>query len=364
MDATNSIPILAIGLMSGTSGDGVDAAIVKTNGESQFEFLKAITLPYDQQLRQRILRIAQSDVALNEVLRVEREVTQHHVTACKLLLQEQPGLQPDVIGFHGHTIRHVPAERLTWQIGDASKLAAAMKCCVVSDFRKRDLAAGGQGAPLAPLFHQQLLANTTANKCPAVVLNLGGVANVTWLGDNGEILAGDVGPGCGLLDAWSLQQLGEPYDANGELASQGEVQRHVVEATMAQPFFQARLPKSADRFQFAVQDIDKLSAEDGAATLCAITVAGIKTAVQQHLPQHPNFVWVCGGGVHHPVIMAMLRDEFENVEPIEAAGLRSDSLEAECFAWLAVRRLRGLPTSLPETTGCVQPTCGGLISCR
>ena len=194
-----------------------------------------------------------------------------------------------------------------------------------------------------------------------MVVNLGGVANITWLGDNGAILAGDVGPGCGLLDAWAQQHLKQPYDANGELAAQGTVQRHLVEATMSQPFFQAPLPKSADRFQFNVVGIDQLNAADGAATLCAVTVEGIRTAAK-NLPQHPQNVWGCGGGVNHPLIMSMLRDAFESVEPVEAAGLRSDSLEAECFAWLAVRTLRGLPTSQPETTGCELPTCGGLIS--
>ncbi len=356
----SSPTMFAIGLMSGTSADGVDAALVRTDGEAEFDFVDALTQPYEDGFRRSLLNIARQDVPLEQVLIVEQQITDIHARACQRLLDRNSSLKElvQIVGFHGHTIRHRPEQKLTQQVGDASRLAQSLSIPVVSDFRRRDLAAGGQGAPLASLFHQQLFAH---QEKPTMVLNLGGVANITWIGHGDEIRAGDTGPGCGLLDAWIMQHTGRSFDCDGKLASQGNVDRQIVEAAMQHPFFREPIPKAADRFDFDSIRFDDLTVADGAATLCAITVAGIASVVDQ-LPSAPRTVWVTGGGARNPVLMNQLRQRFGFVRPVEQAGLRSDSLEAECFAWLAVRRLRNLPTALPKTTGCRHPTCGGQIT--
>ena len=356
-DAGMFEPICAIGLMSGTSGDGVDAALVQTDGETQFKFLDAITLPYESDCRERLLSIAQTAATIDTVADIEQKITEIHLQACQSLL-ERNTVTPQLIGFHGHTIRHDAERGITHQIGNASHLAMKLGCSVVSDFRRCDLANGGSGAPLAPLFHQQMLSRVPK---PTAVLNLGGVANVTWLGTDQQILSGDTGPGCGLLDAWVLKKTGNLFDRDGLLSASGNVVDDIVERALDSSYFRLPLPKSADRFQFEFPEIEQLSIEDGAATLCAITVAAIASAASE-FPETPDSLWVTGGGSHNPTMMRMLSAHFRDVRPIEEAGLRSDSLEAECFGWLAVRRLRGLPTSLPQTTGCSRPTCGGLLT--
>lgn len=360
-------PIVTIGLMSGTSCDGVDAAMIRTDGLSSIQFLAAKTYPYERELREQLLRIAQSEATIDEVLRVERRMTLAHVNACKEL-QANAGIQAELIGFHGHTIRHQPARSAdeighTWQIGDPNVLSEQLGCAVVSDFRRRDIAAGGEGAPLVPLFHQELLREVEK---PSAVLNIGGVANVTWLGHSDSILAGDTGPGCGLLDAWVLERTGEPFDRDAKLAQQGEVHWNLVEAFVAQEYFQRALPKSADRFQFHVGGIESLSNEDGAATLCAATTTAVVQAIGK-FPVPPKSLFVTGGGARNPFVMSLLGRQLNEhraceVTSVDSLGLRVESMEAECFAWLAVRRLRGLPTSLPETTGCRVPVCGGQIT--
>ncbi len=348
----------AIGLMSGTSCDGVDAALLKTDGKSDIQFLGGLTVPYGNELRARLLEASQHDVAQTELLRLEREVTLQHVQAVRGLLSEQAELKDEValIGFHGHTVRHVPNEGLTWQIGNPWLIAQEFGLPVVSDFRRCDMAAGGQGAPLVAMFHRALFVDEPR---PTVVLNLGGVANVTWLGENDEIIAGDSGPGCGLLDEWAQAMADLPHDRDGRLALAGKVDTATVEAALRADFFAQPLPKAADRYDFDHVDVSSLSIEDGAATLCAVTVEAVYRAVKR-LPAMPERIWVTGGGVHHPVMMQLLEDRFGEFKNIRERGLNPDTLEAECFAWLAVRHQQGLPLTIPETTGIDEPRSGGV----
>lgn len=350
----------ALGLMSGTSADGVDAALLRTDGEAKIEFLGGLTLPYEAELRARLLEASQHDVPTLELLRLERDATIHHAEAVAALLRDQPPSvgKPDILGFHGHTVRHVPGEGLTMQIGNPWLLAERTGIDVVSDFRRHDIALGGQGAPFASMFHQALFAGETL---PLAVLNLGGVANITWIGPNGRIIAGDTGPGCGLLDEWAEEMAGLPHDIDGRLAQIGRPDAAIVRAALRGPFFSKPLPRSADRFEFDHIDVSMLSVEDGAATLCAITTQAIHMAAMT-LPEPPLTVWVTGGGVHHPTIMRMLADVFPSVRTVDEKKLSPDTLEAECFAWLAVRHLRGLPLSVPETTGCSHPAPGGALA--
>ena len=351
--------------MSGTSCDGVDAALLKTDGEEVIEFLGALTLPYPQDLRSRLLQAATSDVELSDLLLLERELTEVHVEAITVLLDklQVTSNKVDVIGFHGHTIRHLPAQSLTWQLGNPAQLAAATSCDVVHDFRRADLLAGGQGAPLAPLFHYQICQpkQDIAAK-PTAILNIGGVGNLTWIGQaEHQVFAGDTGPGCGLIDQWTQEHFGQPFDHDGQHAARGQVHWDVVSSLLSDSFFQRPLPKSADRFQFAKALDIPLSPEDGLATLCAFTAGSAKLAAET-LPSFPRATYVTGGGARNPVVMTLLREAFGKVEAISELGLRIDSLEAECFAWLAIRRIRNLPTSLPSTTGCSRPVSGGSLT--
>lgn len=351
----------SIGLMSGTSADGVDAALLKTDGEGQIEFLGGLTLPYDPVLRSRVLEASQHDVPTTELLRLERDVTLHHAKAVEALREAQPGssAKAELIGFHGHTVRHAPDEQLTMQLGNPWLLAEKSGLPVVSDFRRRDIAIGGQGAPLAAMFHRALFAD---DPLPVAVLNLGGVANVTWVGEEGALIAGDTGPGCGLLDEWAQEMAGVPHDQDGRLALAGKVDEGIVQAALRAPFFARPLPKAADRYDFDHVDVSTLGVEDGAATLCAVTARAVIEAVKR-LPAQPTTLWATGGGVHHPVIMQMLGEHFSEVRRVDERKLSAETLEAECFAWLAVRRMRNLPLTMPETTGCREPVCGGVITC-
>jgi len=346
--------------MSGTSADGVDVALLRTDGEFQIEFGGGLTLPYDEDLRWRVLEASQHDVRLVELLRLERDITLHHAKAVKLLTKQlaTPEQPPTLVGFHGHTVRHVPNEQLSMQIGNPWLLAAEVGLPVVSDFRRHDIANSGQGAPLVSMFHHALFQDQPH---PVAILNLGGVANITWLGENNHIIAGDTGPGCGLLDEWAQEMAKLPHDHDGQLAIKGTVDESILEAALSAPFFGNPLPKSADRYDFDHIDVSMLSVVDGAATLCAITAQAVVRA-SNFLPTQPKTLWVTGGGVHHPVIMQMLSEHFTKVLSVEGIDLNPDTLEAECFAWLAVRHLRGLPLTIPETTGCTQPVSGGFCT--
>ena len=351
---------IAIGFMSGTSCDGVDAAILDTDGESNISFLGGLTLSYGDDLRTRLLEASQHDVPIVELLRLEKDVSDHHLQAARLLLDQHPKLRKkvSVVGLHGHTVRHIPNEGLTMQIGNPWILAKELGLPVVTDFRRCDMSMEGQGAPLVAMFHRALFENEPR---PTLVLNLGGVANVTWLGKNDEIIAGDTGPGCGLIDEWAQTMADLPHDLDGQLAFAGKVDLERVDAGLDAPFFSRSLPKAADRYDFDHVDVSGLSVEDGAATLCAVTVEAIFRAVKK-LPQIPKIIFVTGGGVHHPMIMEMLEEKFGEIKNVRERGLNPDTLEAECFAWHAVRHQKQLPLTIPETTGCQFPVSGGVTA--
>lgn len=359
MTKKNAKAYVAIGLMSGTSLDGVDAALVRTDGQNLIEPLGFAYLPYPTEFHQALGKAARGDVPLTDLLRLERQLTEWHARAVELLLRET-NIKPtdvDVIGFHGQTIRHIPGEGLTWQLGDCSYLAERCGIGVVGDMRRRDMAAGGEGAPLVPLFHDALFHD---HERPLAILNIGGVANLTWLGENGELSAGDVGPGCGLLDRWAEKYTGVPRDTDGHLAKQGKADTKRVSAFLEQhPFYARPFPKSVDRYDFDAFPTYGLGPGDGAATLVNLTVASIAKAIDE-MPAKPLHLYVCGGGAKNPAIMDGLKTLAPRVEDIGNAGFSVEALEAQCFAWLAVRHLLRLPLSMPGTTGAKLPTVGGV----
>ncbi len=348
----------AIGLMSGTSMDGIDAAWLRTDGETVVEIGGFASTPYDPDLRGRLRGVLGGT---GDVDGVADAITRAHADAVNGLLKKS-ALAPeniDVIGFHGHTVLHRPEVGRTWQIGDGGLLAALTGIRVVDDFRSADVAAGGQGAPFAPLYHAARAAGLDR---PVAVLNVGGVANLTWIGRGGRLIAFDTGPGNALVDDWVAAHTGAAMDADGRLAAGGTVHEDVLTAMLDQPYFAAPPPKSLDRDDFSVLPARGLSAADGAATLTEFTARTVADAMA-HLPEPPRRWLVTGGGRHNPTLMAALRRLLGRVEPVEAVGWRGDAIEAEAFAFLAVRSLRGLPLSLPSTTGVASAVTGGRLHC-
>jgi len=352
--------IWAIGLMSGTSCDGVDAALLRSDGERITAFGPALTLPYDDVFRAELRKCLGGK---GPVAEVERELTERHAAAVQLLLGRAGRAPKEIglIGFHGQTILHDPEQRRTWQIGDGALLARRTGIDVVNDFRTDDVAAGGQGAPLAPILHEALAADLER---PLAVLNLGGVGNVTWIGPDAHVqrlIAFDTGPANALIDDWALHHTGRAVDQDGALARSGQVDRDMVQRWLAHPYFAQPAPKSLDRDTFQAFMPEGLSPADGAATLTAFTAASVGRALDW-LPQPPKRWLVTGGGRHNPVLMAALRDLLKtSVEPVEAVGWDGDALEAQAFAFMAVRAKAGLPISFPGTTGVPQPLTGGKL---
>jgi anhydro-N-acetylmuramic acid kinase len=361
----------AIGLMSGTSLDGVDIAAVSTDGERITALGPRGYRPYAESER-ALLRQALSEATVLDdraarpgaLARAEELVTAAHGEAVSRFLGEHH-IRPDIIGFHGQTVLHRPERRLTVQIGAGDALARLTGIPVAYDFRAADVAAGGQGAPLVPVFHRALAAGLDRPR-PLMVLNIGGVANVTWLGaESDEPVACDTGPGNALIDDFMRARSGTAFDESGETAARGAVDEAWLARALADPFFAAPPPKSLDRNAFAanVKTLDELSLEDGAATLAAFTAASVARIVA-YLPRPPRSVIVAGGGARNRTLLHMLSERLApaTVETAEAVGWSADALEAQAFAFLAARHVRGLPITFPGTTGVARAMTGGVMA--
>ena len=361
MPQPDAPPILALGTMSGTSLDGVDAAEIETDGDTIARFGATAYRPYDVEDR-AVLRAALGRwPGQDRVVRAAAVVEDAHAALTASL--------PDagVIGFHGQTLAHDPAGGRTYQAGDGAGLAARTGRAVVWDFRSADVAMGGEGAPLAPIFHLACARWIGATR-PLGMLNLGGVGNLTLIdprrADPADALAAlDTGPANAPIDDLCARA-GMPYDADGVLARAGAAHADLAARVMAHPFFDRPPPKSLDRdaFREAGAAIDALPLQDAAATWVAVVAASVARALAGR-PAAPERILVTGGGRRNPAIMVALRAALPMpVEPVEAAGLDGDMLEAQAFGYLAVRVLRGLPTSFPATTGVATATGGGTVS--
>ena len=357
--------IWAIGLMSGTSLDGVDAALIKTDGVEVFEVANFISVPFEEKLYQDLHEAVHGR---GDIPRVERDLTRMHADVVKQLLDDagRSFKEIGVIGFHGQTISHRPKEGITWQIGNGALLAGLTRIDVVCDFRRRDVAAGGEGAPLVPLYHAAL---ARKQQLPLAVLNIGGISNVTWIGNSEEsgdnvtsldIFAFDTGPGNAMLNDWVRRHSGESYDKDGKYAFAGKVFDNLVEEYVSHPYFTRTPPKSLDRNDFNISSLQNLSLEDGAATLTRFTAEAVAKA-ENFFPVPPTRWLVTGGGRHNPAIMKELAKLLPNVKPVEVVGWNGDAMEAEAFAFLAVRSLNNLPLSLPTTTGAAYAVTGGAL---
>jgi anhydro-N-acetylmuramic acid kinase len=349
----------AIGCISGTSMDGIDVAQLSTDGGRAVRPGPGRSYPYPPPLRRKLLAfLAEPARAETDPLtELEAEVSDAHADAIARFIAEHALPPPELVGCHGQTVWHHPQRRFTRQLGDGARIAARLGLPVVNRFRHADLAAGGQGAPLAPLYHQALAA---ALPQPVMVLNLGGVGNVSYI-DGDTVIAFDTGPASALLDDFMLKRRNLPYDDNGALAASGTPDRALLATLLAHPYFTAPAPKSLDRNHFHAwaEAVAALPDAAGAATLAESTVASIAASLHQ-VPGPPSRWLVGGGGRHNAHVMRRLRETLHvPVEPVEAVGWHGDFIEAECFGYLAVRSTLGLPLSLPATTGAPRPMPGG-----
>lgn len=360
----------AIGLMSGTSMDGIDVALIETDGEDITTFGPSALHPYRDEERALLRRAVADARRLTDraarpgaLAEAEALVTTLHEAAIGVFLDANgiARARVDVVGFHGQTVLHRPERGLTVQLGDGGALARAIGIPVVHDFRAADVAAGGQGAPLVPVYHRALVGRL-GGPMPVAVVNIGGVSNITYV-DGDELVACDTGPGNALLDDWMLRRSGLAMDENGRAAAHGRADADWLARALRDPFFDRPPPKSLDRNAFAKLSVDQMTTEDGAATLTAFTAQAI-ARVMSLLPKVPLRWIVTGGGAHNPTLMRMLREAIAPAEVLPAGelGWNVDALEAQAFAFLAARSLKGLPLAFPGTTGVPEPTTGGVLA--
>ena len=344
--------------MSGTSMDGIDAALLVTDGDTYLRLGGVSGSPYPESLRGTLLRLPAPGADLSDI---ERQVTDLQAQAVRELCAAE-GLalgEVDLIGFHGQTILHEPEQGRTWQLGDGQRMADALGIPVVNAFRQNDLDHGGQGAPLAPAYHRALV-RAGAVPEPVAVLNIGGVSNCTLI-HRQLLYACDCGPGNALIDDWVRRHCGVNYDDGGRIALAGRVDNAALVRLLENPYFLRSGPKSLDRNAFSLDPVVALSPEDGAATLSAFTAAAIALEAQR-LPVVPREWIVVGGGRHNAHLLGELRTRVgAPVTTAEDFGWNGDAIEAQAFAYLAARSVAGLPLSWPETTGVASAVSGGTL---
>jgi anhydro-N-acetylmuramic acid kinase len=353
--------VKAIGVISGTSMDGIDVSIVGTDGDTIVKPGPGRTFSYADDLRRRLQElIAEPARAQSEPLEdLDQAVTDAHIDSIRRFMNEA-GIAPadvSLIGFHGQTVYHRPEIRFTRQLGVGARVARELGIDTVSRFRHADVASGGEGAPFVPLYHRALASDLAQ---PVMILNLGGVGNVTYI-DGDVVIAFDTGPASALLDDFVLRRRGLAFDENGRLAASGVVDEQLVAEFMRNPYFDRPAPKSLDRqdFHARAKGVEALSDENGAATLAAFTVESVIASLR-HVPRPPQRWLVTGGGRRNAHFMNRLHERLGvSVDPVEAVGWDGDFLEAQAFGYLAVRSAQGLPLSLPTTTGVPHPMPGG-----
>jgi anhydro-N-acetylmuramic acid kinase len=365
--------IWALGLMSGTSLDGIDAALIKTDGEVVAEHGPWLSVPYDDAFREHL---AMATMREGDIGAVEHQLTLRHAVAVKSLLASTD-IRPELIGFHGQTIDHRPAEGISRQLGNGALLAAQTGVDVITDFRRADIAAGGQGAPLVPMYHAVMATDLPK---PVAIVNIGGIANVTYVGGPlphpgreairdqdpassagcgaDDMMAFDTGPGNGLMNRLMEAQTGLAYDEGGKVAAKGRVDDAVLTHYLSHPFFEKIPPKSLDRHDFSTLAVEHLPLEDAMRTLLEVAAQGIARSAN-HFAAPPQQWLVCGGGVHNHALMARLSELLQNVQPVGDLGWHSDAMEAQAFGYLAVRAKRGLPLTHLRLTGAQHPASGG-----
>ncbi len=359
-----------IGLMSGTSVDGVDVSLIKTDGKSAISLIEDFHFPYEKQFQNEIKALFSLEFN-SGILKLERELTKIHIDATLKLLSKVKFNQNDIraAGFHGQTIYHNANESITWQIGNPFMFAAATGIRTIYDFRKRDIEYGGQGAPLIPIFHKALMFN---EQHPVAVINIGGVANITYINNNDDLIAFDTGPGNALIDDACLKYFNQPYDKNGEIAKLGQVDMDFVNNFLKQEYFYKPYPKSLDRnqFKYITSQINLQNHNDIIATLTYLTATSIACSVKQ-LPIYPKKLYICGGGARNIYLKNLISDLVNREHKCDVLdiskksdilNLNSDFIESQGFAYLAARFCNNLPSAFPSTTGALKENiCGAFV---
>lgn len=358
---------LAIGLMSGTSRDGVDAALIETDGQITVKPLAFYFHPYTSNVKALIADACNlamsSEIPVSNSLIADAQavLNNEHIVAARQLLHmaNVNAIDIDILGLHGHTVGHRADLGWTWQIGDPEIISNELNIPVMSDMRRFDVMFGGQGAPLIPVFHRAIFSDNTE---VTAVLNLGGVANLTYLGTSGELVAFDCGMASALIDDWMAQTTNYEFDAGGEFAAKGTVNEEVLSTMLSHGFFSAPLPKSLDRKDFDVQQVKHLPPPEGAATLTAFSAKAVALGLEQ-FPTKPERLIVCGGGRKNKTMLEMI-EKYTGVKTIvsDKIGWDGDAIEAQGFAYLAYRCLHGLPITYPGTTGVSEPMSGGVLT--
>jgi anhydro-N-acetylmuramic acid kinase len=355
-----------IGLMSGTSLDGIDAVLIESS--STGHVLRASRYqPYSTELRARLLALHEpANNELQDAAIIGNELARCYATAVNSLLQQNDSDTGQIraIGCHGQTVRHRPDLGFTLQLGNPALLAELTSIAVVADFRSRDIAAGGQGAPLVPAFHQALFAHRKRHRA---IINIGGIANITNLPPNGKVTGFDCGPGNLLMDSWAQRHLGKPYDAEGRWAASGQPISSLLQSCLDHPFFQQAPPKSTGRDTFNMAWLEQYlqpgdTPADVQATLLELTARSIGTAIQQYCGSGEE-IFLCGGGAHNKALFHRLQNLFDDckVDLTDSLGIGVDWVEAAAFAWLAKQAIDRRPGNLPAVTGAAGPRILGAI---
>ncbi|SON56502.1 Anhydro-N-acetylmuramic acid kinase [Hartmannibacter diazotrophicus] len=363
-------PVWCLGLMSGTSMDGVDAALILTDGETIADFGPTHFRPYKERERDAMRAALKEARGLDDrsarppaLAEAERIVTDCHIEVVRTLVAkaDEAGIAAALVGFHGQTVFHAPDRRLTVQIGDGARLAHETGLPVIFDMRAADVASGGQGAPLVPVYHRAL-AQRAGLALPVVLANLGGVANITYLGADGTLGAFDTGPANALMDDFISRRLGHAFDEAGQIAAKGRVYEATLARLMDNPYFAAPWPKSLDRDAFDASAVEALSVEDGLATLAAFTARSLAAGIAL-LPDRPTRIVAVGGGARNPVLLGHIAEAC-GVDAVagDTLGFAGDFVEAQAFGFLAARSVRGLPLTFPGTTGVREPMRGGVVA--
>ena len=365
----------ALGLMSGTSGDGVDASIISSDGITQYKEILNQYFEYDRKIYENLHNIKgkifkQEDLKKNrdEINNFEKEITLFHAKVVNKVL-ELTDKKIDFIGFHGQTIYHSPIEKISKQIGDGNLLSQLTKKIVIYDFRQNDIKNGGEGAPLVPIFHRKIIEQKKI-ELPVCILNIGGVTNVTVIENNNDegFLSKDLGPGNCLIDEWIRKNTKNKFDSNGEIAKRGKTNNLILNQALDNFYNKTnQISSSFDIKDFSLGFVRGLSVEDGTATLTEFTGRIIEAGLLSYCSYSKNKilkVLICGGGRKNLTLIEGIKSRIHKdliIQPIDDYGIDGDYVESQAFAFIAIRSFLGLPISFPETTGCKAPSKGGVL---
>ena len=356
----------ALGLMSGTSMDGVDASIISSDGNRQYSIKMDKYFEYSDELRQKLINIRNKVMLIDdlktysdEIKSLEREITLFHVEIVNKII-ESSKIEVDLLGFHGQTIFHDPKIKITKQLGDGNMLSQLTKKLVVYDFRQNDLKNDGQGAPLVPIYHNLLVKTFKEKeiiKLPIIILNIGGIANITSINETYKMTSMDIGPGNCLIDKWIMSNSKKNFDNNGDIARSGKIDKFILEQTIDNFYYNIGGKKrSLDINDFDISFARGLSLEDGAATITELTADIISKKLSD------KDIYVCGGGRKNKYLIDLIQSKIKNkILKIDNLGIDGNYIESQAFAYLAIRSFLKLPISFPETTGCNKPCTGGIM---